>query len=785
MPVAGKMMFDRNLAGYTRLLFHSTFIWLAVMLTGMKRCVMLFATILCASQACGQSAVAREFLTRLEEARAAIRFEERLRTHEIALDALLKADAATLESALELWSQEDESYQLNDFVRMAWTRLAQIDVDRALKLIEGAGGEAFFEAAREVWAEIARTNPARAYVAAQSFAPANKDQHESKWLVQHIMTAVGASWFRVTGLTTLKRLSTLSHPELMAAAVFHGCVSEGKTAEHKLALLDRFCGDAKPVIRQNHVKSPDLCDELVRAAARADLPGTRAWVEKRFPSGAKRPGSGERDSRIDYARRALFSVWKESDVTAAVDWLMTQQSPDEDFDTNYAMTIAARAIAGEDCENMPATLAWLEKQPRSQDRVAALADFLDDDFGEDAVLRHSRETIAVWLSQRPMAEREAVVVAAAKDYIRLQAQGDFFAVVFPEPAKRREMAERLEKITGPASDPEVLAGNSHMLRVFDLPIHDKILAVSGADARRSRELAQLHELARTATDPARRREGLAALKWMKSASPAELRHVLLAYLCNHDMDWFAEDLLSAWVLQDWRSCEAFATDAPFSVAKRDDMLIHIFCEAAELHPDAALARLRELIQAKVLVQAALDGSASFSQVRWRTYYYGDMITHSLARGFLRQGDMKAFTVIQTLPTHWQGAAFEVLVERFTTPACGNALLARLEADEKNERQRHGRVLWAYYDLGIDRILGRLASISFADAVNWIEARPERLSEHEERGSPVNRMHESWRKIDTKAADAWIERVRREHPPKKSDSSAPVLKDASGPLLPPR
>jgi len=747
----------------------------------MKRRVIVFATMLSAALAWGQSPAegARDFVTWLKEAQAATRFEERLGTHERALDVILNADAATLEAALTLWDRDDRGGWRHDFVELAWTRLTQIDQARALRLLERAKNTG---AAQQVWAAIAATDPERAYAAAQGLVPANEDQHASEWLVQHIMRAVGAAWFRANGLETLKRLPSLSHPDLMATAVFHGCVSEAQTAEYKIALLDRYAGDEKPVIEENGTKSPNLCEELVRAAALADLSGTRVWVERCFPPGTKRLSGGMRDWHLQYARNELFRVWSGTNPTAAADWLMAQQHADEDFDTSDAMTLAAFAIAGADRKAMPAALAWLGKQTRQQDRIVTLAKFLNDEFGEDAVLLQSREVLAHWLAARPMAEREAVVLKSAQDFVRLQKKGDCLAIIFPEPAKCREMVERLEKITGPELDPEVLSGSSLMLRVFDLPILDKTLVVSEADARRCRELAGLHEQARTSTDPARRREGLEALKWMKSATPTELRPVLLAYLKDHCMDWFSQDLLSAWVLQDWRSCEAFAMGAPFPVAKRDDMLVHIFCEAAELHPDATLARLRELIQTKMLVQAALDSPSGFSRVRWQTYYCGDMITRSLAHGLLRQGDMQALAKIQTLPPRWQYTPFDELYERFTTPACGKALLAHMEAANEAEKQRHNGV-FRDFTLDMPQVIERLASLSPADAVQWLEASPKRYRDFEkgERDSFVLRIHEVWRRNDSKAADAWFEYVHREHPPKKTEPSARVVPNVSVPL----
>jgi hypothetical protein len=748
----------------------------------MKRRVIVFAMQLSVSVAQGQSA--QDFVTWLKEAQAATRFEDRLSKHERALDAILKADTATLEGALLIWCRGDVWRWGNEFAKLAWTRLAQIDRGRALRLLGNVGNaEALSEAVEEVWAVIAATDPERGYRFAQALA--NQQADQNKWVVKHIMRAVGAAWFRTNGLETLKRLPTLSHSELMATAVFHGCVSEAQTAEHKLALLDRYAGEEKPVIEENHTKSPNLCEELVRAAALADLPGTRAWVERRFPPGTKRRSYSSRDWYVVNARNELFRGWSRTNANAAADWLMAQQHADEDTDTSYAMILGSGAIARNDREDMTAALAWLGKQTRPQDRIAALAEFLNDEFGEDAVLRQSRDVLAHWLAGRPMAEREAVVLNLAKDFVHLQKKKELLAIIFPEPAKCREMVERIEKITGPELDPEVLSGSSFMLRVFDLPIVDKTLVVSEADAKRCHELAGLHELARSSTDPVRRREGLETLKWMKSATPVELRPVLLAYLKDHRMDWFAEDLLSAWVLQDWRACEAFAMGAPFTVAQRDDMLVHIFCEAAELHPDAALARLRELMQSKVLVQEALDGPNDFAHVRWRTYYYGDMITRSLANGLLQQGDMQALATIQTLPSRWQYTPLEELYERFTTPACGKALLAHIEAADLAERQRNDGI-FRDFTYRIPQVIGRLASISPAETVQWIEARPERFRDFEEgeRSSSVHRIHQEWRLKDPKAADAWFEHMRQEHPPKPEPPRPVVPSSRARPLLPP-
>jgi hypothetical protein len=377
-----------------------------------------------------------------------------------------------------------------------------------------------------------------------------------------------------------------------------------------------------------------------------------------------------------------------------------------------------------------------------------------------------------------MAEREAVVLAAAQDHIRLQAKGGFLSTVFPDETKRREMAARLEKITRPPID-----GNPSVLRVFDLPpVHEEVLIVDEAHAVRSRELAGLHDLQRTSTDPTERRKGLGALKWMKSAKPADLRPVLLAYLKNHRMDWFAEDLLSAWVLQDWRSCEVFATNAPFSVQKRDDMLIHIFCEAAEIHPDDTLARLRDLLRSKVLVPAALNGGSSGSRVKWLTHYDGGMIVSSLARGLLRQGDMKALATIQSWPAGWQINACEVLAREFTTTECGNALLASLEQLQEDQNRQPARVRWDY-DIEITQVLGRLASISPANAVEWLEARPEQLRDPDDRRSSAHRVHAVWSETDPKAADAWMEKVKREQLALNRDVPAPNHGPGSGPLLP--
>jgi len=74
----------------------------------MKRGVTLFAMVLFATLATGQTmpAGAPQFLALLEEAHAATRFEDRLRKHERALEAILKSDADALEAVLALWAKD-------------------------------------------------------------------------------------------------------------------------------------------------------------------------------------------------------------------------------------------------------------------------------------------------------------------------------------------------------------------------------------------------------------------------------------------------------------------------------------------------------------------------------------------------------------------------------------------------------------------------------------------------------------------------------------------------------
>lgn len=689
---------------------------------------------------------ASDWLRVLEKADAASDFAERLSTHREALNAILKADTTTLPNELIAWGEDDGWSRRNPFIHLAWTRLAKLDQKAALTALpEVHNQEAFEEAAREVWAAVAETNPALAYVAAQKFAPKDKIHHSTEWLVQHIMRAVGASWYRVTGEEALKRLRTLSHPDLMATAVFHGCMREARTIDDWLALLDRYTGAEKPVIEENHIKERHLCEKLVEAAARLDLERTRSWIERRFPPGTVRSGNKERDSHVEHARRALFFVWAQKEPLAAADWLAAQSPPAWDL---YQ---CLRAVAGEDLERLPTALDWLAKQRGMQGRVEVIGQFLDFHF-EDPVYREEMQALASWLAQRPVEEREQILLGAAqRHFLRFQDHDTFLTIVIPDEPRRRDFARRLEKTTGPPSGIEPYPW---LLRVFDLPVTSEKPAVKIEDERRCHELARQHELSRSAVDPVLRRQGLLALEWMKQAPTVEIRAVLLARLRNHDMDWFSEGLLSAWVLNDWRGAEAFALQAPLSARKRDDMLVHIFCEAALKEPDAVLQRLNELQAAKTLNPAALGGPKATAELSWMTYYYGEMITRSLARGWCRQDDRRALASIQAIPRKWQWPAFEVLAEEFTTAEVGVAILSSFKPVEETER----------YLMQAPVVLRRLAGISPQHAIQWLEARPELLKDASDLDSMIQSFYWSWQHIDPVAARQWFVRAVGKNPP---------------------
>jgi hypothetical protein len=553
---------------------------------------------------------ASEWLRVLEKAEAAREFEDRLHTHREALDAILKADAATLAHELEVWGGSHEWPRRNPFIRLAWTHLAKLDQMAALAaLAEVYHQDAFEEAAQEVWAAIAETNPAMAYEAAQKLAPRDKNQHSARWLVQHIMRAVGASWFRETGPEALNRLPTLSHPELMATAVFHGGMREARKTEDWLALLDRYTRGEEPVIEESHPKARHLCEELVEPVARLDLAKTKAWIEQRFPLGSEHEQS-------EHARRALFFVWLPKEPLAAAEWFAAQ-SPSNAWDLYQCL----HAVAGEDWQNLPAALDWLVARKGQNDRVKAIQQF-HEFHAEDPAFREPMQTLVRWFAGRPVEEREKM----------------------------------------PAVPPEGIEPTPWLLRTFHLPVSTEKTAVNAEDERRCHELARQHELSRTAVDPTIRREGMRALEWMQQAATKDLRAILLARLRDHRMDWFTEDLLSAWVLKDWHEAEAFALHAPLSTQKRNDMLIHLFSEAALKQPDAVLQRLNELQAAKTLNPAALGGQKSAAQVLWKTYYYGEMITRALAIGWCRQDGRQALAKVQALPPSWQESALETLAE---------------------------------------------------------------------------------------------------------------------------
>lgn len=686
-------------------------------------------------------AASSEWLRLLDEAPHEEGFEERLLRQQKALDAILKADTATLVRELVAWGRDENASRRNSFTRLAWTRLAKQDQEAALTaLSEVHDQEAFEEAARQVWAAVAETNPALAYAAAQRFAPKDADQHSARWLVQHIMSAVGATWFRSTGVETLKRLPSLSHPDLMATAVFQGCMQEARSADDWLALLDRYTGDEKPLIEENHIKDPNLCEQLVEGAAHADLAKTRTWIEKRFPSGTGRMGTRDPHWKIVHARRALFDVWRIREPRLAADWLAAQM-PVDDSDAGWDLFQCVEAVAGEDYERLPAALDWLVAKRSATDASAAINKLLSYHF-EDPAFHEPFQKLAQWLSTRPLAEREAVLISAAQqNFVRLQIPPAFLAMVIPEEAPRHAFMKRLQALQ---SNDEAVEPSSWLLHVFHPPATDEKLIVSAQDEHRCQELARQHEEARTFDDPVRRRNGLQALEWMQKAPAAELRPILLARLRDHRMDWFSEDLLGAWASKDWRDAEAFAMKAPLPARKRNQMLIHLFREAALKHPDAVLQRLRELEAAQVLNPDALSGSAAVSRASWLTYYDGESIVRSLARGWTRQNDVQAVARIRALPMDWQTSAWEVLLHQFTTAEGGEAILNALQPGRDPLE----------YQLQLCQVLGRLPEISPAAGLRWIQSHPELLKEAAERNSAVQSFYRAWQHVDREAANAW-------------------------------
>lgn len=700
----------------------------------------LLLTLVAATSA---EAASSKWLRLLDEAPHEQGFDERLLRQQKALDAILKADTATLVRELVAWGRDENASRRNSFTRLAWTRLAKQDQEAALTaLSEVHDQEAFEEAARQVWAAVAETNPALAYAAAQRFAPKDADQHSARWLVQHIMSAVGATWFRSTGVETLKRLPSLSHPDLMATAVFQGCMQEARSADDWLALLDRYTGDEKPLIEENHIKDPNLCEQLVEGAAHADLAKTRTWIEKRFPSGTGRMGTRDPHWKIVHARRALFDVWRIREPRLAADWLAAQM-PVDDSDAGWDLFQCVEAVAGEDFERLPAALDWLVAKRSATDASAAINKLLSYHF-EDPAFHEPFQKLAQWLSTRPLAEREAVLISAAQqNFVRLQTPPAFLAMVIPEEAPRHAFMKRLQALQ---SNDEAVEPSSWLLHVFHPPATDEKLIVSAQDEHRCQELARQHEEARTFDDPVRRRNGLLALEWMQKAPAAELRPILLARLRDHRMDWFSEVLLGAWASKDWRDAEAFAMKAPLPARKRNQMLVHLFREAALKHPDAVLQRLRELETAQVLNPDALSGSAAVSRASWLTYYDGESIVRSLARGWTRQNDVQAVARIRALPMDWQTSAWEVLLHQFTTAEGGEAILNALQPGRDPLE----------FQLQLCQVLGRLPEISPAAGLRWIQSHPELLKEAAERNSAVQSFYRAWQHVDREAANAWYQ-----------------------------
>ncbi len=708
--------------------------------------------------------------------------EARLQAQARALEAILHVKTEILSEALDARINGKNGSDYYPFVELAWVRLMQMNEALALKKVGRI--EEFNLWIRDeltVQSVIAQQNPDRVYETVRGYF-SQFDPGIFIHIKKAVMREVGAAWFRAERLRYLPNLETL--PPEMVVPVFQGFVQAAETADELLALLDRYTGDDGLVINEDQFDGPNSCEALVHAAALADLAKTRAWVEKRYPRGQKRASNSERDWNLIRVRHSLFEVWAEKAAVAAADWLMAQQPDAEDGDTAVSMRLCAIAIAGVDYENVPEVLAWLQKQTRVSDRRKAVAALLTN-RPIDASTRHAHGIIARWQALQSVDESEGILSEARiawtqpaeffSSWSAFEPSYDdpFLGEVFPEPKIRRSIVAKLALIAGPDSSFKALEWEYQplSLRAFNLPMLSFGKPLDAETLKRSKELAEQHEEAFNSKNPAERLEGLRAVIRMSESTSDQIRSVMLAHLWKnrYRMTLFAENMLSAWVQRDWRSCEQFVWEARLPVATRDMMLIHVFYEAALLFPDDVLKRLLELIQGKKLDANALNSiGINGSRSADHYDYVGEDIVKALAWGWLHSGEKHAVAMIQRLPAKWQPAACSAMADGFASVESGKIMLGLLTSPDRRPRNKmeelrslkcgFPRLIW----LPAMEVLGRLAAISPNEAKAWLEMNPERMREEDINiFDGVSRVHSEWQKRDPNAADAWLKKAKQD------------------------
>lgn len=715
----------------------------------------LTVVLLCMAARAAEQTKGEVLFDQLRKAEDAQELQDKRKEQRLALEALLSADAATLQEALAACVADAHPH--GRFVRMLMERCARSDSTATLAKVENSRSDRR-ELLGWVWGVIAQEDPDRALAMVQSLYDPRSTfyqgtlqmGHKFHSLVEQITVEIGKTWLRREGLGALKYLDSLSHAEDLDEPLFHGFCEAARNIDERLALLDWMI---TPVGRErvNSVrKASTLREDIFAMAAKDDLERTRSWLMKNFPpsTGSAAP-SHEDATRF---RQKLFEVWKPKEPLKAATWLMAQQRHD-DPGIEDTLCLCAWALTWAPEPGLTATLNWLGKYQditvgRYRDIPAlasAAADVLNgvaDKKFDDGELQQ----VANWIGTLPLLLREKILFqtrmrTSAHLAFTLLESDTVLQRVCPEAKEMTALIQRLRRkfLEYPAllpleekdtkrSEPSCV-GNE-----FPLPARKLQRIATAESLAKARQLAQWNADASTSSDPARCLQGLSALDWLTSAKPQELRAILQADLenTNGEVDEFAVAIVDQWARHWWQECERFAWDAVMPASTRRALLLETFMETAKVSPDALLGRLEMLIAENKMWARTLDYDPP-GQRGPGLFWSATLIPVEIGASWIVKDGARALEKIQHLPASWVPGTLGGASNAFEKADAGLALLdwiARQDATDPPMARDDNRCCGLGWERWLQArpILSRLSSLDIEAARRWIEAKPERRAE---------------------------------------------------------
>lgn len=716
---------------------------------------------------------ARVLLDKLDRAGRASTLEDKRRDVRAAMHALLEAPKQVLLDAMSESMRERSAY--DDMRRMLVEQCAARHPEEAISLLDGPAADwsSRAEASWQVWAVIARTEPERALEVAQAFFDPKhgyyRDQLHHGGVgrpVAFIAKAVGETWWKRDGMSALKKLGTLSHADEIDGKLLEGMCGAATTAEECLALLEWFVGSGRKVNRSQ--KGFDVWWERpMRLAVSLDVAKTKAWIERTFPPGIKRPSYKEADWDAVHFRRVFFHTWAKTSPEAAADWYAAQFG-DDDEDGESALVSCMYALGSPDGE-MTAGLRWLSRF-RGRPHFVKVAASVLNDAGEFLRDDTRLKQVTAWMAALPVKEREEIILASRRGFggynVPFAASMDdkILRGAFPDELERRALVERLKKNLKPDEFTELNDQRKELMNddEFLLPARKSAHTSSEEAYALAEKLAAQHLAATTSLDLRMRLEGMAALDWLLVAPVEKLREILQAHLESptvegmlpDDISSFAVAVIEAWVIKDWRGCEQFAWDCAMPERVRRALMIETFKRAASRHPDEVFDRLETLAKENRFSPGTLRG---VPDVQCGGSCYMGFVPELAGAEWIKRDGTQAVEKFKNLPENWQRGAITGAINQFTSASAGLEMLnwlEELDASAQAKAEDH----WTYHR-EIKSALSRLAEINLESARQWLEAKKERYAKSDDRFDSFDVVQRAMSQRDPAAAAAWGQKLR--------------------------